>query len=173
MPDKVVLSKLEWLQMFVFPALWLFVLHVLYKKASEAYLIVNLTFIHICISAMVVVILLFYILFNINKIRNFVSILCILPKNKKIEIINNLHPTYAWFKFDSKTENEYRFYCYGKFITMTLDVTIILDENGFYLNVMDAGRCFPMDFGYYQFMTKKIKKIIEENINKANIDIKL
>ncbi|MDN3656203.1 hypothetical protein QWZ08_11230 [Ferruginibacter paludis] len=172
MPDKVVLSKSEWFQMYLFPAFWLSLLDILYKKASKAYLTDKETFIQICVCAMFAGILLFYNLFNISKIRKFVSVLSTLPKNKKIEIISNLNPTYTWFKFDSKTEDEYRFYCYGKFITIILDVAIIIDENGFYLNVMDAGRCFPMDFGYYQFMTKKIKKIIEENINEARFDIK-
>jgi|GEM_PF-6113912 len=165
MPKKIVLSKVEWFLMLFFQTVWLFVLYVLYIKAHEVYPYDKKTYLQIIISAAIVLALLTYNLFNITRINKLVPIISSLAKTKKIEIINDLKPTYSWSKLESRLEGEYRFLCYGKYNKLSLEVTILIDEKGFYLNVMDIGRCNAMDFGYYQFITKKIKKIIEKKIN--------
>jgi hypothetical protein len=84
---------------------------------------------------------------------------------EKVAIVESLQPVFKWGRYKGDIEQySYRFLYWGKINKLSLTITIALESEGFYINVMDAGKCMLLDFWYYRYMTKKIKSAIEKKL---------
>ncbi|MFL5739277.1 MAG: hypothetical protein ACJ75B_03600 [Flavisolibacter sp.] len=119
------------------------------------------------VNALIFVFILFdiYIIDNFFRFREMVLVSSTLGLQEKVAVVDSLQSVFRWGRYKGNTEQYiYRFLYWGKINKVSLTITIAVESDGFYINVMDAGKCMLLDFWYYRYMTKKIKSTIENKL---------
>ena len=165
MGKKIEFTTWDWFFLGLIQLCWLalpiWLIHDFYfsnsRLSHENPIIVNAL---ILISGMFVV----YTIDNFFRFRKMVFVSSNLRLQDKVAVVESLQPIFKWGRYNDSTEQyTYRFLYWGKINKLSLTITVLLESDGFYINVMDAGKCLLLDFWYYRYMTKRIKSAIEKN----------
>jgi hypothetical protein len=109
-----------------------------------------------------------YMFYRKDVILKLTPVYSNLEIKKKSEIIRSVAETFQWTNCESDGLNYFRFSLLRLFsMSVDLDIVILTNEKGFYINVTDMGKNWIFSWGSYQLWTDKIKNAIQTQLLKG------
>ena len=163
MEKKLEFTTSDWIRIVLFQLPYIFLpiwaIHDFYfsdsRLSKENPVTVN-------ILIVVFILMLVYVVDNFSRFRKFAFVPSLLKLEEKTAVVESLEPVFKWLRFKENAEPDVYEFMYWRSLKST--ITILLESDGFYINVMDTGTCWLLDFWYYRYMTKKVKAAIEAKL---------